>query len=50
MNIQVTRENLLKQIGYKESPQPELLEIVDEILESLEDLLEPGLLSHQSFV
>ena len=41
MNIQVHREDLLKQIGYKEPPQPKLLEIVDEILGLLEDLVEP---------
>jgi len=41
LNIQVHREDLLKQIGYKEPPQPKLLEIVDEILGLLEDLVEP---------
>ncbi len=41
MNIQVHREELLKQIGYKEPPQPRLLEMVDEVLRLLEELLEP---------
>ena len=41
MNIQVHRKDLLKQIGYKEPPQPKLLKIVDEILGLLEDLVEP---------
>ena len=41
MNIQVHREDLLKQIGYKEPPQPKLLKIVDEILGLMEDLVEP---------
>jgi len=41
LNIQVHREDLLKQIGYKEPPQPKLLKIVDEILGLMEDLVEP---------
>ena len=41
MNIQVHREDILRQIGYKEPPQPKLLEIMDEILGLLEDLVEP---------
>ena len=41
MNIQVHREELLKQIGYKEPPQPRLLEMVDEVLRLLEELLDP---------
>ena len=43
MTIQVPREDLLKQIGYREPPQPKLLEIVDEMLGLLKDLLEPKL-------
>lgn len=41
MNIQIHREELLKQIGYKEPPQPRLLEMVDEVLGLLEELFEP---------
>jgi hypothetical protein len=41
LNIQIHREDLLKQIGYKEPPQPKLLKIVDEILGLLKDLVEP---------
>lgn len=41
MNIQIHREELLKQIGYKEPPQPRLLEMVDEVLGLLEELIEP---------
>jgi hypothetical protein len=43
LTIQVPREDLLKQIGYREPPQPKLLEIVDEMLGLLKDLLEPRL-------
>ena len=43
MKIQVSREDLLKQIGYRESPQPKLLRMVDEMLQLLGDLLEPRL-------
>ncbi len=41
MNIQVHREDLLKQIGYKDPPQPRLLEMADEVLRLLEELIEP---------
>lgn len=41
MNIQIHREELLKQIGHKEPPQPRLLEMVDEVLGLLEQLFEP---------
>jgi hypothetical protein len=43
LNIHVQKEDLLKQIGYKRPPQPKLLQIVEEMLESLEGLLEPRL-------
>lgn len=43
MKIQVPREDLLKQIGYRESPQPKLLRMTDEMLGLLRDLLEPRL-------
>ncbi len=41
MNIQVSREDLLKQLGYKDSPQPRLLDMATEMLDLLEGLLEP---------
>ncbi|HYQ61238.1 MAG TPA: hypothetical protein VEP29_09305 [Desulfatiglandales bacterium] len=41
MNLQVSREDLLKQIGYKDSPQPRLLAMVVEMLGLLEGLVEP---------
>ena len=41
MNIQVSREDLLRQIGYKDSPQPKLLDMVIQMLGLLEGLLEP---------
>ena len=41
MNIQVSREDLLKQIGYKDSPQPRLLDMVSQMLGLLDGLLEP---------
>jgi hypothetical protein len=43
LNIQVSREHLLKQLGYKEPPQPNLLSMVDQMLRLLEDLIEPQL-------
>lgn len=43
MKIQVPREDLLKQIGYRETPQPKLLKMADEMLGLLRDLLEPRL-------
>lgn len=43
MKIQVPREDLLKQIGYRESPQPKLLRMADDMIELLGDLLEPRL-------
>ena len=43
MNIQVSREHLLKQLGYKEPPQPNLLGMVDQMLGLLDDLVEPRL-------
>lgn len=43
MKIQVPREELLKHIGYKQSPQPKLLGMVDEMLGLLADLIEPRL-------
>jgi hypothetical protein len=41
LSIQVSREDLLKQIGYKDSPQPRLLDMVIEMLGLLEGLVEP---------
>lgn len=41
MNLQVSREDLLKQIGYKDSPQPRLLDMVVEMLGLIESLVEP---------
>ena len=43
MNIQVSREELLKQLGYKDPPQPRLLDMVLEVLGLLGDLVEPRL-------
>ena len=43
MKIQVPRQDLLKQIGYKNSPQPKLLRMADEMLGLLEGLVEPRL-------
>jgi hypothetical protein len=43
LKIQVSREDLLKQLGYKEPPQPKLLSTVDQVLGLLEELVEPRL-------
>lgn len=43
MKIRVPRQDLLKQIGYRESPQPKLLRMADEMLGLLKDLFEPRL-------
>ena len=43
MNLQVSREELLKQLGYKASPQPRLMHMVVEMLGLVEGLLEPRL-------
>jgi hypothetical protein len=43
LNIQVPREDLLKQLGYKEPPPPRLLDMVVEMLGLLEGLVEPRL-------
>jgi hypothetical protein len=43
LNIQVSRQDLQKQLGYKEPPQPRLLDMVVEMLGLLESLLEPRL-------
>jgi hypothetical protein len=43
LNIQVPREDLLRQLGYREPPQPKLLSMVDQMLGLLEDLVEPRL-------
>ena len=43
MNIQVSREDLLKQLGYKDPPQPRLLDMVLEVLGLLGGLVEPRL-------
>jgi hypothetical protein len=43
LNLQVSREELLKQLGYKASPQPRLMHMVVEMLGLVEGLLEPRL-------
>ena len=43
MNIEVSREDFLKQLGYKAAPQPNLLDMVVEMLGLLESLLQPRL-------
>ncbi len=43
MNIKVSREDLLKQLGYKDPPQPRLLDMVLEMLGLLGGLVEPRL-------
>jgi hypothetical protein len=41
LNIQVSREDLLKQIGYKDSPLPRLLGMATDMLGLLDNLVEP---------
>jgi hypothetical protein len=43
LNIRIKREDLLKQLGYKQLPQPRLLGMVDEMLGLLVNLIEPKL-------
>jgi len=43
LNIKVSREDLLKQLGYKDPPQPRLLDMVLEMLGLLGGLVEPRL-------
>jgi len=43
LNLQVAREDLLKQIGYRQPPQPKLLDMVDKMLALLVNLIEPRL-------
>jgi hypothetical protein len=43
LNIKVSREDLLKQLGYKDPPQPRLLDMVLEVLALLGGLVEPRL-------
>jgi hypothetical protein len=43
LSIRVQREELLAEIGYRQPPQPRLLEMVDEMLGLLGDLIEPNL-------
>ena len=43
MNILVQRKDLLAEMGYKQPPQPKLLEMADEVLALLGKLLEPNL-------
>jgi hypothetical protein len=43
LNIKVSREDLLKQLGYKDPPQPRLLDMVLEVLGLLGGLVEPRL-------
>jgi hypothetical protein len=42
LNVQLTREELLKQLGYKQPPPPKLLNVVDEMLGLLNGLIEPA--------
>ena len=41
MKLQITREELLKQLGYRASPQPRLMDMVVEMLGLVERLVEP---------
>ena len=41
MSINVTREHVLKQIGYKSRPEEKLLQLIDQLLESGRALLNP---------
>lgn len=43
MNLQVSREDLLRRLGYKNPPQPRLAGMVVEMLSLLEGLIEPRL-------
>jgi hypothetical protein len=43
MKLQITREELLKQLGYRANPQPRLMHMVLEMIELLKGLLEPDL-------
>jgi len=43
LNIQIPREELLKQLGYKQSPRPKLVNMADEMLGLVNNLLEPML-------
>jgi hypothetical protein len=43
LNIKVSRKDLLKQLGYKDPPQPRLLDMVLEVLGLLGGLVEPRL-------
>jgi len=43
LNLRVHREDLLAEMGYRQPPQPKLLEMVDEMLGLLGDLIEPNL-------
>lgn len=43
MNIEISREEFLKQLGYKRTPQPRLMHMVVEMLGLLEEMVEPRL-------
>jgi hypothetical protein len=43
LNISVKREQLLRELGYREPPEPKILEIVEDVLGLLDDLIEPRL-------
>jgi hypothetical protein len=43
LRIEICRDDVLKQIGYKNPPQKVLLELIDTMLGSMEELLEPSM-------
>jgi hypothetical protein len=43
LRIEICRDDVLKQIGYKNPPQKVLLELIDTMLRSVEELLEPSM-------
>jgi hypothetical protein len=42
LRIEICRDDVLKQLGYKSPPQKVLLELIDTMLASMEELLEPS--------
>jgi hypothetical protein len=42
LRIKICRDDVLKQLGYKSPPQKALLELIDTMLGSMEELLEPS--------
>lgn len=43
MNISVQREELLRELGYRRTPEPKILAIIEDVLALLDDLIEPNL-------